>query len=413
MRFVRSPVAGALVLLALLSACGGGGGGSPSSPEAPAPAPTAAPGAPGGAPIFNPSVLHEAKLDLDPAAWQALRNNVQSNQSYAANLSIDGVAVAQVGVRSRGDGSRSEEKPGLKVEFDKYVPSQEYYGYKSLVIDNLTTDASMLRERLSFLVFEAMGIAAPRNAFARLTVNGEYWGLFALVEPVSKPFLEARLGEKSGTLFDYEWIFPYDFSWRGSDPSAYLPEPFQPETNESKSDVADGLVAFVQAINDTPDATFVSAMRSWLDVDRFLTHVAIENAIVEGDGIVGDQGLNNFYLYEYGAKNRFVFIPWDKDNTFRGGAWPLYRNLETNVLTGRLTTDPAKRQVYADAVVRAVTSYVNSRWLTPQLETAYQQIRSAAQADTRKPFTNAQFEAAVDGVRGVIAARESDVRAQR
>jgi len=413
MRLFRSPVAGALVFLALLSACGGGGGSSPSSPEAPAPAPTAAPGAPGGAPIFNPSVLHEAKLDLDPAAWQALRNNYQSNQYYAANLTVDGVAVLQVGVRSRGDGSRSEEKPGLKVEFDKYVPAQEYYGYKSLVIDNLTTDASMLRERLSFLVFEAMGIAAPRNAFARLTVNGEYWGLFALVEPVSKPFLEARLGEKSGTLFDYEWIFPYDFSWRGSEPSAYLPEPFQPETNESKSDVGDGLVAFIEAINETPDASFVSAMGSWLDVDRFLTHVATENALAEADGVVGDQGLNNFYLYEYGAKNRFVFIPWDKDSTFRSGAWPLYRNLETNVLTRRLTADPAKRQVYADAVVRATSSYVNPRWLTPQLETAYQQIRSAVQADTRKPFTNAQFEAAVDGVRGVIATRESDVRAQR
>ena len=413
MRYLRSPVAGALVLLALLVGCGGGGGGSPSSPEAPAPVPTAAPGAPGGAPIFNPSVLHEATLDLDPAAWQALRSNFQSNQYYAANLTVDGVAVLQVGVRSRGDGSRSEEKPGLKVEFDKYVPAQEYYGYKSLVIDNLTTDASMLRERLSFLVFEAMGIAAPRNAFARLTVNGEYWGLFALVEPVSKPFLEARLGEKSGTLFDYEWIFPYDFSWRGSEPSAYLPEPFQPETNESKDDVADGLVAFIQAINDTPDASFVSAMGSRLDVDRFLTHVATENALAEADGVVGDQGLNNFYLYEYGAKNRFVLIPWDKDNTFRSGAWPLYRNLETNVLTRRLTADPAKRQVYADAVVRATSSYVNPRWLTPQLETAYQQIRSAAQADTRKPFTNAQFEAAVDGVRGVIATRESDVRAQR
>ena len=154
-------------------------------------------------------------------------------------------------------------------------------------------------------------------------------------------------------------------------------------------------------------------MGSRLDVDRFLTHVAIENALAEADGVVGDQGLNNFYLYEYGAKNRFVFIPWDKDNTFRSGAWPLYRNLETNVLTRRLTADPAKRQVYADAVVRATSSYVNPRWLTPQLETAYQQIRSAVQADTRKPFTNAQFEAAVDGVRGVIAARESDVRAQR
>jgi len=413
MRYVRSPVVAALFALVVASGCGGGGGGSPSSPEAPAPAPTAAPGVPGGAPIFNPSVLHEARLDLDPAAWQALRENFQSNQYYAANLTVDGVAVLQAGIRSRGQGSRSEEKPGLKVEFDKYVPAQEYYGYKSLVIDNLTQDPSFLRERLSFLVFEAMGIAAPRNAFARLTVNGEYWGLFALVEPVSKPFLEARLGEKSGTLFDYQWTFRYDFSWLGPRVGSYVPLPFQPETNEGRSDVADGLVAFVQAINDSPDASFAAAMAARLDVDRFLTHVAIENAIVEGDGIVGDQGLNNFYLYEYGAKNRFVFIPWDKDNTFRGGAWPLYRNLEANVLTGRLTTDPAKRQVYADAVVRAVTSYVNPRWLTPQLETAYQQIRSAAQADTRKPFTNAQFEAAVDGVRGVIAARESDVRAQR
>jgi hypothetical protein len=258
-----------------------------------------------------------------------------------------------------------------------------------------------------------MSIAAPRNAYARLAVNGEYWGLYALVEPVSKPLLEARLGEKSGTLYDYEWIYPYDLSWQGPQASAYVPLPFQPETNEEKPDVAAGLVAFVQAINETPDASFVATMESWLDVSRFLTHVAVENAIAEGDGIVGDHGLNNFYLYEYGAKNRFVFIPWDKDNAFRRGDWPLYRNLEANVLTRRLTAQPAQRQVYADAVLRAVTSYVNPAWLTPQLETAYQQIRLAAQADTRKPYTNVQFEAAVAGVRGVIAAREGDVRSQR
>jgi spore coat protein CotH len=369
--------------------------------------------APAGAPIFDAGVLHDARLDLDPSAWQALRDNYLTNQYYAANLTVDGVGVQQVGIRSRGEGSRSEEKPGLKVEFDKYVPAQEYYGYKSLVLDNMTQDASFLRERLSFLVFEAMSIASPRNAFARLTVNGEYWGLYAIVEPVSKPFLEARLGEKSGTLFDYEWIYPYDFSWRGSAAESYVPLPFQPETNETKSDVADGLVAFIQAINETPDSSFASVMEGRLDLDRFLTHVAVENAIVEGDGIVGDQGANNFYLYEYGAKNRFVFIPWDKDNSFRSGSWPLYRNLETNVLTRRLTADPARRKYYADAVVRAVTSYVNPRWLTPQLETAYQQIRSAAQADIRKPFTNSQFEAAVEGLRGVIAARESDVQAQK
>jgi len=400
--------AAALVALAFLAGCGGGSSptGSSETPETPDVAPA-------GAPIFDPSVLHEARLDIDPSAWQALRDNYLQNQYYAANLTVDGVAVRQVGIRSRGAGSRNEEKPGLKVEFDKYVPAQEYYGYKSLVIDNMTQDSSMLRERLSFLVFEAMGIAAPRNAFTRLTVNREYWGLFNLVEPVSKPFLEARLGEKSGTLFDYEWQFPYDFSWLGPATARYVPLPFQPETNEEKPDVAAGLVAFIRAINEEPDATFLAAMAGRLDVDRFLTHLAVENAIAEGDGILGDQGLNNFYLYEYGAKNRFVFIPWDKDSTFRSHAWPLYRNLEENELTRRLAADPAKRRVYADAVVRAAESFVNPRWLTPQLETAYQQIRSAALGDSRKPYTNAQFEGGVSGVRGVIAAREQDIRAQR
>jgi hypothetical protein len=416
--------AGGVAFAALLafSACGGGGGGggggasavsSPTGSSAIASV-TPAPGVPpGGAPIFDPSVLHDARLELDPSAWQALRDSYLSNQYYAANFSVDGVPVSQVGIRSRGDGSRSEEKPGLKIDFNKYVPGQEYYGYKTLVIDNLTQDASMLRERLAFLVFEAMGIAAPRNAHARLTVNGEYWGLFALVEPVSKPFLKARLGEESGNLFDYEWRSPYDFSWLGSDPDSYVPLPFDPETNEDKPDVATGLVEFIRAINDTPLAGYAAAIGSRIDVDTFLAHVATENALAEGDGLVGDQGLNNFYLYEYGQKNRFVFIPWDKDNTFSSGSWPLYRNLDQNVLTAKLTADPAKRQVYADAVVRAATSYVNPRWLTPQLETAYQQIRAAALDDVRKPFSNPVFEAAVDGLRGVIAAREHDVNAQR
>ena len=255
-----------------------------------------------------------------------------------------------------------------------------------------------------------MGIASPpqraRPAHGQRAV---YWGLFALVEPVSKPVPQrAACGEESGNLFDYEWREVLTtFRWRGENPEEYVPLPFQPETNEDHADVADGVVAFVQAINETPLAGYAAAIGSRIDVDRFLAHVAVENAIAEGDGVVGDQGLNNFYLYEYGQKNRFVFIPWDKDNTFRSGSWPLYRNLDKNVLTARLSADPAKRQVCANAGIAAATNFVNPRWLTPQLETAYQQIRAGALADARKPFSNGEFEAAVDGLRGVIAARST------
>jgi len=397
---------GAASLLAA-SGCGGGRASSSASGSA-TPTP-----APGGAPIFDQSVLHEARLEIDPSAWQALRDNYLSNDYYAANLSIDGVAVSQVGVRSRGEGSRNETKPALKIDVNKYVPGQEYFGYKTVVLKNLVQDTSMLRERLSFAVFEAMGIAAPRNSFTKLTVNGQYWGVYAIVEAVTKPFLASRFGEDGGNLFEYQWRFNYDLSSLGGDPEQYVPVPFEPKTNEDHADVGDGLVAFIGSINDTPSAGYPAALGQRIDVDRFLAHVAVENALAEADGLVGDQGINNFYLYEYASKNRFVFIPWDKDNTFRSGTWPLYRNLDENVLTSHLTSDPAKRQVYVDAVVRAVTSFVNPRWLTPQLETAYQQIRAAALADPHKPYTNGEFEAAVDGMRGVIAAREHDVNAQK
>ena len=126
-------------------------------------------------------------------------------------------------------------------------------------------------------------------------------------------------------------------------------------------------------------------MGSWLDVDRFLTHVAVENALAEGDGIVGDQGLNNFYLYEYGAKNRFVFIPWDKDNTFRSGslaALPQPRDERPHPPADRRPREAPGLRRRGGARGEL---YVNPRWLTPQLETAYQQIRPAVQADTASP----------------------------
>jgi spore coat protein CotH len=407
-------LAAVLLLAVVAAACAGGGAVGPTNPSGPPIAAVDTPGMTTSAPIFDPTILHDARLELDASAWKALRANYLTNQYYAANLTIDGVSVMQVGIRSRGTGSRNEEKPGLKVDMNKYVPNQEYYGYKSLILDNGVQDPTFLHERLSYRVFEAMGIAGPKNSFARLTVNGEYWGVYSIFEPISKPFLEARLGEKSGTLFDYAWASPpYDFSYLGGDSSRYVPAPFQPETNEDKADVADGLVSFVRTMNETPDAAFFSTMSSWIDVDRFLTHLAVENALAESDGIAGDQGMNNFYLYEYGAKNRFVFIPWDKDNAFRSGNWGLYHNLELNVLTRRMTADPVKRQFYAEMVTKAVTNYVNPAWLTPQLESAYQQIRAAVLEDTKKPFSNADFEGSVGNLRAVIAAREADVKAQR
>jgi len=362
-------------------------------------------------PLFDSSVLHETRIELDPADWKALQENYLTNQYYAANLTIDGQTTQQVGIRSRGEGSRSSEKPGLRVDFNRYVASQEFHGYKSLVLDNLTQDPSFLRERLAFAVFEAMGIAAPQIAHTRLMVNGEYWGLYTLVEPVSKPFLRNRLGEDGGNLFDYEWVDNYYFTYKGADAGLYIPAPFEPETNEDALDPS-GLVAFIRTINEAPDESFLSAVSALLDVENFLTYLAVENALAENDGFLGFAGVNNFYLYQYRGRNRFTFIPWDKDSSFTEESWPLFQRAAENVLTRRLLEDRALQQTYQKAVLRAVDSFVNAAWLLPQLETAYAQIREAALLDRHKPFSNEAFELAVLELSAVIEGRKADVHQQ-
>jgi len=361
-------------------------------------------------PMFDQSRLHECKLELDPADWAALRANFQTNQYYAANLTIDGETVRQVGIRSRGAGSRSGEKPGLKVDFNKYVSGQEFHGYKSVVLDNVTQDPSMMRELLANSVFEAVGIPAPQIAFCRLTINTDFWGLYTLIESVSKPFLKSRLGEESGTLYDYEYTDDYRFTYKGDSLDAYVPVPFEPQTNEGKLDT--GLSEFIKAINQTPQSGYAAAMETYIDVKKFLTHLAVENACAEYDGLVGQFGLNNFFLYQYGGQKKFVFIPWDKDTSFQATVWAVQHRMDTNEFTKRLMLDPAMKSYYESEVKRIATSFVTTAFLGGKIDTFANLIRASVSADTHKPFSSADFEASVSGLKGIMAGRAANVLSQ-
>ena len=67
----------------------------------------------------------------------------------------------------------------------------------------------MMKEALSMALFARMGLAAPRVSHARVYVNGDYLGLFAVIEPIDKRFLRRTLGEDSGYLYEFEWAGEY------------------------------------------------------------------------------------------------------------------------------------------------------------------------------------------------------------
>jgi spore coat protein CotH len=371
-----------------------------------------------GAELFDDSQVQEIRLTTHPSDWRRLQDNFQDDTYYPAILEWRGVVLEDIGIRSRGNGSRNGTKPGLKLDFNKYVPGQEFLGLKSLVLDNLTQDAAMMAERISMLLFRKMGIPAPRIAHARLYVNNVYAGLYTLVEPVDKGFLKRNLGEDGGYLYDYEWADENWFEYRGEDLEAYSPIPFQPQTNEKNPD-ARPIEQMIRTINESPDTEFVAAVSRYIDLQRFLEYLATETFLSDPDGLVGLWGANNFYLYRFQKSDLSIFLPWDKDMAFHDPHRSIWVNTEKNVLTRRLLAVPEIREYYLTTLERVMELAGGpGGWLEREIEREYEQIRVAAADDPNRPFSYSEFEWAVDYFRsfaferaGFLANEIADSRA--
>src|SRR5580765_3520227 len=139
--------------------------------------------------FFDDSVVQSVYLDINAKDWATLKANYLDNSYYPCVFTWNGTTVRNIGIRSRGTGSRNPTKPGLRVDFDRYVDKQTFVGLKSFILRNQTQDASNMHERISMLLFARMGVKTSREAFTKLYINNAYSGLYSIIESVDKTFL--------------------------------------------------------------------------------------------------------------------------------------------------------------------------------------------------------------------------------
>ncbi|MBI4472905.1 MAG: CotH kinase family protein [Acidobacteria bacterium] len=336
-------------------------------------------------------MVHEIRLTVHPADWEQVHAYYLENTYYPANFEWNGISVEDVAFRSRGFGSRSGIKPGLKIDFDRFEPGRQFFGLKSVVLDNMP-DHSMMRERVCMLLFRKMGLPAPREAHARLIVNGVYAGLYAIVESIDESFLESRFGERDGFLYEYDWTEEYWFEHRGPQPSSYSPHPFKPQTHESHPD-ARAIADLIRVLHESPDSTFAQDISRYLDVGWFLSYLAVEAYASDYDGQLGDWGLNNFYIYRPANQPAFRFLPWDKDGAFSSFERPIRQNADRNVLVRRLLAVPEFREYYLIAIEQCIELAGEAGgWFEQEVQYEYEQIRLAASEDPVRLSYYAEFE---------------------
>lgn len=377
--------------------------------------------------LFNDSVLHEIRLDINSKDWQTLRDNYLTNEYYPCDFRWNGQVVRNVGIRSRGQASRSATKPSLRVDFNRYTAGQTLLDLKSVVLRNNATDFSNLHERISMLLYARMGLPAPRVAHTRLFINSTYQGLYSIVEALDKSFLSRNFDENDGYLYKYDRLptdAPYYLDYLGPSASLYSPHPFNPETHEDHprpQPIAD----LIRTVHDASDGSFPSAIAQYLDVNQFIRNVAVTVYMGDEDGFLGNWGMNNFDLYQLQNTTIHVMIPWDKSEATRSGpTYSIFHNLydvsasQRNRLMDRLLAVPAFRTLYLDSL--AQTADVASElifgdgrgWMEREVDRDSAQIQDAVLSDPTKAYTNDQYVAAMEDLRRFARERADFVRTE-
>jgi len=367
---------------------------------------------PSAHPLFDGDAVHEIYLTFDqPNWWNLLEDNFEGvdDPAYlAADFDWNGLHLDDIGVRFKGNSSYMAypgEKKSFKLDIDEFVVGQEIDGLDKLNLNNCFLDPSFVREKCAYELCDAVGLPAGRTNYAALTINGEYWGLYLLVEQVDQEYIDSRFGSgENGNLWKGE---PHgSLEYLGAYEGYYYNE-YELKTNEEENDWS-GLVNFVDQLNNTSLADLPDSMHVYCDVNSAMAMLAIDILTVNLDSYLGR--CVNYYFYHRELDDRFVFLKWDMNE-----AWGLFnqyqysltqlKNLnihwtnpqsgEDRPLAERLWDVSQYDEIYKGHLRRLMAGAAHPDVIVPRMEELRDLIRSDVYSDTKKMFNNSEFESAM------------------
>ena len=311
---------------------------------------------------------------------------------FKGDVTISGKLFKNVGLRKKGLlGSVNAQRPSIKINFDKFGTEQEFKGVSLMTLNNNDTDASLVKQHMAYELFRKAGIPAPRCNFARVTVNGEYLGIYSHVESVRKDFLKRHFAKASGNLYEGQI----------SDFTEKAVGTFDAKTNAKKTDRSDLLKA-TKALT-VPNDQLYDAIGKVFDLDDFYRYWSMECLIGFNDGYTGNQ--NNFFIYNDPTSDRFKFIPWGTDGVFRArsgkasqAGTPLSIMAE-GAVAHRLYNTEKGRERYRSELLRVLDEVWDEQALQARLDKLVPMLRPHTHLPTRL------YDPAVDSVRRFISKR--------
>ncbi len=272
--------------------------------------------------MFTDRLVHQIHFTIDLAVGAALNDPARPEVPVA--MEIDGVAYPEVGLKLKGSASYDTMagKPAFIVDLNEYVPGERFRGLKKFKLHNgLVLDPTRVRDWLTYKLAREAGVMAPRVGWAEVYCNGEYYGIYVVIEAHDDEMIEYWYPESkdSGMIFEPNESQGPGWGWGdfgvGNMAWNYETGPVPPDELG-----VDSLREADRIFGGPATDAAVAELWSYVDQENFLTYLAWEAVVAHTDGYMAP---NNWRVYVDGVTHKVHWVPsgaeWTWDNY--AGVW--------------------------------------------------------------------------------------------
>ena len=341
--------------------------------------------------VFDNSFIHTIEIETEAnisSLFDIYFDELFSAEKtyYLASLTFDGIVVDSVGIRVKGGISAFDDKKPFKIDFNEFVSGKKLDGVKKLNLHQGSMDRSFIREKLAYDLFRDSGVKTVRTSYAKLYYNGNYEGLYTIVEQVDDTFINELFADADGAL--------YKTSFSGLDLK------FQ----------VDSVLTFEQfetRINQIPSENLHIELPKILDVESFNKFTAHEIFLGNNDGpLVVDV---NYYLYYEPKSGKYSYVPWDYNLVLYGSKHSLLQQ-SSNFIFERVKENSVLLDRYTTTFCSLLDYHFREDKIIPMIESYESLIADTASEDPY--FTNLNISEEVTFIKNLCLERINELRAE-
>ena len=132
--------------------------------------------------LFDRFEVMDICINISEEDLASMMENPLAEEYKQCDVTVNGTEYTDVAIRTKGNTSLSQvvatdsDRYSFKLEFDHYDKNKSLEGLDKLVLNNLFSDATYVKEYIAYDIFRYIGVETPYYAFANITINGENFG---------------------------------------------------------------------------------------------------------------------------------------------------------------------------------------------------------------------------------------------